>query len=117
MLHNFSRLLAALLVLLGGALIQAQETAPAPGTHTTPPSKPQFFSGTVTTVDKEHITVSRSLVGKATETRTFLIKPTTKVARSVKVKTKVTVRYRHESEDGDVALEIQLRSNWPFSRS
>lgn len=68
-------------------------------------------------LDKEHITVSRALVGKPTETRTFAIKPTTKVARAVKAKAKVTVRYRHEKNDGDVALEIQTRSSWRFSRS
>lgn len=116
---NFSRLLAAVFLLLGTALIQGQSAGndPATRTQTTPAPKPQFFSGTVTTLDKEHITVSRVLVGKAPETRTFAIKPTTKVAKSVKAKAKVTVRYRHENDDGDVALEIQIRSSWRFSRS
>ena len=114
---NLSRLLAAAFLLLGAALLFGQSGDSPSHTQNAPSSKPQFFSGTVTTLDKEHITVSRVLVGKPQETRTFLIKPTTKVAKSVKTKAKVTVRYRHENDDGDVALEIQIRSNWRFSRS
>ena len=116
---NFPRLLAAVFLLLGAVILQGQNAGSNPPAHTqtAPSPKPQFFSGTVTTLDKEHITVSRVLVGKPQETRTFVIKPTTKVAKSVKARAKVTVRYRHENDDGDVALEIQIRSNWPFSRS
>ncbi len=113
------RLIAAALLLAGVALPQEQNdgTAPAPSSTTAPSVKPQFFSGTVTQLDKEHITISRALVGKPAETRVFVIKPATKVAKSIKAKTKVTVRYRHEKDLGDVALEIQVRSNWRFSRS
>jgi hypothetical protein len=121
MRHNLFRVLAAVLpLLLAAVLLQGQsagtDTASAdPNTQSS--TKPQFFSGTVTTLDKEHITVSRALVGKPPETRTFAIKPTTKVAKSVKAKTKVTVRYQHEEEDGDVALEVQLRSGWRFPKT
>ncbi|MCU1295471.1 MAG: hypothetical protein JWP08_4321 [Bryobacterales bacterium] len=121
MWHNLSRVLAAILpLLLGVALLHGQsagtDTASA-DPNTQSPSKAQFFSGTVTTLDKEHITVSRVLVGKPPETRTFAIKPTTKVAKSVKAKIKVTVRYQHDEDDGDVALEIQLRSAWRFPKA
>lgn len=58
-------------------------------------------------MDHEHITVSRTSVGKPAVSRSFLIKPTTKLSRSLKVAAKVTVRYQHE-DDGDVALEVQI---------
>lgn len=125
MCFNFLRLLMTALLLLGAALLQGQNGGTktdaskhaAAAAPSAPPTKPQFFSGIVTTLDKEHITVSRVLVGKPAETRTFAIKAGTKVSKSVKTKAKVTVRYQHEKDDGDVALEIQIRSNWRFSRS
>ena len=121
MWHNFFRVLAAVLplllavVLLEGQSAGTDTASPDPTTQSS--AKAQFFSGTVTTLDKEHITVSRVLVGKPPETRIFTIKPTTKVAKSVKAKTKVTVRYEHLEDDGDVALEIQLRSAWRFPKA
>jgi hypothetical protein len=86
--------------------IQAPQTSTIP--PPTPLPKPQFFGGTVTALDAEHISVSRTSPGKAPERRTFLITAKTKMSKSVKVKARVTVRYRHMPE-GDVALEIQLR--------
>jgi hypothetical protein len=80
-------------------------TAPAPE----PPAKPQFFAGTVTQVDTDRVTVSRSLVGKTPETRTFLIKPETKIGKPLRDRARVTVRYQHQTE-GDVALEIRVHS-------
>jgi hypothetical protein len=78
----------------------------------TPPAalpRPQFFAGTVTELDTEHVRVSRTLVGHPPENRRFQINAQTKMNRSaIKVKSRVTVRYRH-LPDGDVALEIQLR--------
>ena len=118
MFSNFLRALAAVILLIGVALAQVQngETSPSVPQSAAAPAKAQFFSGTVTQLDKKHITVSRTLVGKPAETRVFLIQPATKVAKSVKAKAKVTVRYTHE-KSGDVALEVQVRSNWRFSRS
>jgi len=113
------RLFAALILLLAGALVNAtpytqespeksapqeQPDNPAPSPL---PAKTEFFSGTITDFDQEHVTVSRSLIGKAPEKRTFLIKPQTKLSRSLKSRSRVTVRYQHLPE-GDVALEIQV---------
>ncbi|HEX4808821.1 MAG TPA: hypothetical protein VH325_07825 [Bryobacteraceae bacterium] len=98
----------ALLSLLGliPVLLAAQEkpTAPAP-----PPPRPQFFAGTVTDVNPGHVTVSRTLFGHPPEIRTFIVKPQTKTNRTVRVRSRVTVRYQ-SLPDGDVALEIQVRS-------
>jgi hypothetical protein len=74
-----------------------------------PPPKPQFFAGIVTDLNSEHVTVSRSLFGRPPEKRTFLIGPKTKLSRPLKMKARVTVRYQHLPE-GDVALEVQVRS-------
>jgi hypothetical protein len=102
----------------GRALAQAPDisassstTEPAEGTATgqsSPLPKAQFFGGTVTALDSAHITVSRSAPGKSPEHRTFLINMKTKMSRAVRVKSRVTVRYRRLPE-GDVALEILLR--------
>jgi hypothetical protein len=109
------RALPALALLVwGGMLVWAQ--APEPDRVAPAPDKPQYFSGSVTDYDPKHITVSRTLVGKSPETRTFQITATTKVSRSLRVKTRVTVRYQHLPE-GDVALEVQVRSLWRSPRS
>ncbi len=85
-------------------LAQTRETAPSP-----PLPRAQFFAGTVTELDAQHIRVSRTLVGHAPENRSFLITAHTKMNWSlIKVKSRVTVRYRHLPE-GDVALDVQLR--------
>jgi hypothetical protein len=95
------RLFAALLCSAVAILAQAPQNPPVPA------PRPQFFAGTVTELDAQHITVSRTLIGRSPEKRTFLIGPRTKMSKSLRVKSRVTVRYEHLPE-GDVALEIQL---------
>lgn len=86
-----------------------QEQTPRPAPPTQPAPRHLFFAGTVTELDEQHVTVSRSVAGRAPEERKFLITLKTKMNKSaVKVKSRVTVRYKH-MPDGDVALEIQLR--------
>jgi hypothetical protein len=105
MWRKVARTLAVLF--FGGVLwILAQ-----PAENQGPPARPkaQFFAGIVTGLSSQHVTVSRSLVGRPRENRTFLIRPETKTSRPLRVRARVTVRYRHLPE-GDVALEIQVRS-------
>ncbi len=117
MWFKLMRLFATPLLLLSAAVIVAQtpENAPpsqepeAPAPKVQPAPKAQFFAGTVTDVDHDHVTVSRTLVGKAPESRTFLIKPETKVSKTLRQKARVTVRYKSFPE-GDVALEIRIHS-------
>jgi hypothetical protein len=74
-----------------------------------PLPKPQFFAGVVSELDQQHIKVSRSLLGKPPESRIFLINANTKMSKTlVKIKAKVTVRYRRMPE-GDIALDVQIR--------
>jgi hypothetical protein len=91
--------------ILGLAQISpSDQTAPPP-----PPPRPQFFAGTVVELDQQHIRVTRTLVGRPTENRNFVINAATKMNKTaVKLHSRITVRYRRQPE-GDVALEIQLR--------
>jgi hypothetical protein len=123
--RNLVRLTLALLLASVAALPQAPDTAtqpppeattpanapaPAPAPVTPAPSAPKhlLFGGTVSQLDAHHITVSRTLPGKNPEHRTFLINAKTRMSRAIKLRSLVTVRYRHLPE-GDVALEVQLR--------
>jgi hypothetical protein len=88
------------LLLLGR---RQDETAPPK------PPKPQFFAGLVVAADAEHVTVSRTLVGRPAETHIFALDPKTKTPKGgIKLKTRVTVRYAQLPER-DLALEIQVR--------
>jgi hypothetical protein len=53
--------------------------------------------------------VSRTLPGRAPEKRIFLIRSQTKISKSLRLKSRVTVRYQSLPE-GDVALQIQVRA-------
>jgi hypothetical protein len=87
----------------------AQNVASTSPTAPTPAPRPQFFAGTVVELDANHIKVTRTLVGRPTESRSFVINPATKMNKNViKVHSRVTVRYKRLPE-GDLALEIQLR--------
>jgi hypothetical protein len=119
---NTARVCAFALLFIGcgkptqpSAQQSAQASAPPTPPAATPQAvpaplpKPQFFGGIVTALDSGHITVSRTSSGKSAERRTFLIDSKTKMNRSVKVRARVTVRYRHMPE-GDVALEIRTQT-------
>jgi hypothetical protein len=67
-----------------------------------------FFSGNVVEVAADRVVVSRTLLGKASEKRTFKITQATKVEGKIKQKSRVTVRYTPGGE-GDVALSILVR--------
>jgi hypothetical protein len=111
MWRNAVRLFAAALLWSAGPIF-AQAPAPV-NTSLSPPAsaaspKAQFFAGTVTELKPDHITVSRNIAGRSPEKRTFRINRKTKMSRSLRVRSRVTVRYQHLPE-GDVALEIQIR--------
>jgi hypothetical protein len=103
--------LAAVLSL--GVPVRALEQTPDSPAVTAPSPKPQFFAGVVTELDDGHIKVSRKLVGRPAESRTFLVDSNTKMNKAaIRTKSRVTVRYKRVPE-GDLALEIQAR---PVSR-
>lgn len=111
-------LLSLALVTCGAAwLAQSQETGTSPPSNTdtspptstaprTPPSRPQFFAGTITAIDDQQITVSRTLVGHQPDTRTFQLTPKTKLNKNnCKINAKVTVRYQRVA-DASIALQV-----------
>ena len=83
--------------------IRAQED-----THSEEPQS-EFFSGVVTELAAGKITVLKTVLGKNSDTRTFLITKETQVEGKLRVKARVTVRYTHE-EDSNRALRIIVRN-------
>jgi len=84
--------------------VRAQDNAPAEQPRS------EFFSGVVTILAEDKITVFKTVLGKSSETRTFVITPETRVEGKLRVKARVTVRYTRE-EEGDRALHIIVRSS------
>ena len=60
-------------------------------------------------MDEEKLTVLKTVLGKTSETRTFLITKETRIEGKLKLKARVTVRYTHEDE-GYRALHIIVRA-------
>jgi hypothetical protein len=101
-----------LLILLLGCFAAAQDSLdhPVPAA-----AKQQFFAGIVTDLDANRITISRSVLGRPAEHRTFLITQETKLGKNLHTRVRVTVRYVNRPE-GDVALEVLVRSQPKGSR-
>ena len=74
------------------------------------PKYDQTFSGPIVEVTATQITVSRSILGKPAEKRTFSIKSDTRIDGKLKVRTKVTVGYV-TTDDGDVARLVVVRTS------
>jgi len=75
-------------------------------------SEPQYddtFSGPIVEFTATKIIVSRSILGKPAEKRTFWIKSDTRIEGKLKVRAKVTVGFV-ASDEGDVARLIVVRT-------
>jgi hypothetical protein len=121
------RLGFATLVIVAGALFAisgwAQEDAsiekpthdksgPADNSKSASKSEPKYdhtFSGPIVEVTATNITVSRSILGKPAEKRSFLIKPDTRIEGKLRVRVKVTVGYV-TTDDGDEARLVVVRT-------
>lgn len=68
----------------------------------------EFFSGVITVLADGQITVSKTVSGKPSEARVFLIAKETRVEGKLRVKARVTVRYTHD-DGGDHAVHIIVR--------
>jgi len=84
--------------------VKAQAAAPAEQPRT------EFFSGVVTALTADQITVFKTVLGKNSETRTFLITPETRIEGKLRLKSTVTVRYTR-AEEGDRAVHIIVRTS------
>jgi hypothetical protein len=69
----------------------------------------EFFSGVITVLADDQITVSKNVIGKNSDVRVFRIAKETRVEGKLRLKARVTVRYNH-SDDGDHAVHIIVRS-------
>jgi hypothetical protein len=72
----------------------------------------QFFSGTVTALTETSVTVTRTVLGKDSTVRSFIINAETHFEGKPKVKSKVTVRFL-TGENGDRAVRIIVRGATP----
>lgn len=92
-------------LLLGGGAAPSYAQEPAPQNA---PSPNQFFAGYVTAISENSITVSRTVLGKESSTRTFAITSETRIDGKPKVKSRVTVQFV-DAEEGDRAVLIIVR--------
>lgn len=101
-----SVLIGTLLLLspISSILIKAQDDRQAEQ------PKSEFFSGVVTELAADKITVLKTVLGKNSDTRTFVITAETSVEGKLRVKARVTVRYAHE-EDSNRAVHIIVRNS------
>ena len=89
--------------------VQAQSAPPAnPPAHRTVPLNPNF-SGTVTEVKPDSITVVRKLPAKDPVTRTFAIDEKTTVEGRIRENARVTVRYGLQEDGSLKAVHIIVR--------
>lgn len=88
---------------LAASPLRAQET---PQTE----SEETYFSGTIVQYERSKVTVSRTVLGKASSLRTFLLTPRTRIEGRLRLKARVTVQYV-SSPDGDQATHIIVRSD------
>jgi len=97
-----------LLVLLSSSAVPPgypQNTVQAGTTR----AKDQLFTGTVMAVDEASLTVNRTVLGKNSSTKTFILTPDTKFEGGMpKVGAQVTVRYVSTGE-GDSAIRVIVR--------
>jgi hypothetical protein len=69
----------------------------------------QYFSGTVVVYASETITVARTVLGKTSSSRQFVISNDTQIEGKLKVKARVTVQYITKDEV-DHAVHIIVRN-------
>jgi hypothetical protein len=112
--HSIVRYLSALILAglaLAGFAARAQEDE-VPHHADSPKSEPAYsetFSGPIVEFSDAKIIVSRSILGKPAEKRTFLINSDTRIEGKLRVKVRVTVGFV-SGEGGDVARLIVVRS-------
>jgi hypothetical protein len=106
---RFARALLLWLALTSGVVATgvAQQDAAAPPSKTTPAN--DIFSGTVSELASDSITVIRKAPARDAGARKFLLDAQTKVEGKLKVKARVTVRYQADDEGQLHALHIIVR--------
>src|SRR5260370_12905961 len=98
--------LAAMLGIVPARLSFSQETNPA--SQKVEP-KSEIFSGTVTELAPDSVSVMRKLVGKDPVTRKFSLDSQSRVEGKLSVNARVTVRFQAGAEEPVHALHIIVR--------
>lgn len=91
----------------------AAQEPPSPAPAEQPkeePPKDQFFAGYVTALSATQMTVSRTVLGDKSSTRTFQLTPETRIEGKLRVKSRVTVQYVG-TDEGDRAIRVIVRSS------
>jgi len=91
--------------------LPAQDSEPADNPKVEP-SYTETFSGIIVELSDSGLTVSRSILGRAPEKRTFTIRPETRIEGKLRLKLKVTVGFV-TTTDGDWARLIVARPEKP----
>ena len=94
----------------GCASVAFAQESPPPKSDT-PASEPHYdntFSGPIIELASDRITVSRSILGKPEERKSFWIKADTRVEGKLRVRVKVTVGFV-TTDEGDIARLIVVR--------
>jgi len=100
---------ATLLMVAGTLLTSGWSQQPAKADSAkSEPKYDQTFSGLIVELSATKITVSRSILGKPAEKRTFSIKPDTRIEGKLRVHAKVTVGFV-TTDQGDVARLVVVR--------
>ena len=108
----FSLLKTALLAIAIACALAgfAQETGSAKSASAeAEPHYDSTFSGPIVELTSERVTVSRSILGKPAEKRSFWIKPDTRIEGKLRLKAKVTVGFVTTDDGGDIARLIVVR--------
>jgi hypothetical protein len=100
--------LVALGVALGSGTAAQTSATPVPAPKKTAPSA-DIFSGTVTKLTEESVTVVRKVAGHEAVTREFMRDGTTTVEGKLREKVRVNVRYKKGEDGGFVAVYIIVR--------
>jgi hypothetical protein len=103
---------ALLAICMGCANAAATQEDPGPPKSSSPASEPHYdstFSGPIVELTAERVTVSRSILGKPAEKRSFWIKPDTRIEGKLRLKVKVTVGFVTTEDGGDIARLIVVR--------
>jgi hypothetical protein len=105
-------LLALFLALQIAYTMAAQPAAPAPSAKSTSQKAPQpndIFSGTISAMGPDSVSVVRKVPARADETRVFSIDQDTKVEGKLKVNARVSVRFKADGDGVIHALRIIVR--------
>jgi hypothetical protein len=95
-----TRILCAFAILLGLLLPAAVPAQDSEQNKTAPAPAGDIFSGTVTVLQPDSLTVVRKVTGQPAVTRTFVLDSKTRIEGRLKARARVTVRFVAGADEG-----------------